>query len=475
MVTFNVGVEIAQLLFVGNVLLVLAVLRPYLVRVPAWLPGRSSWKFLRSRSSMMAQRRSDLETQAFQMTVEDKAEAEHASLGKATTHASGLGSGAGTRSANAGRSAAPSAGIVAMLRREPFLLVLVAVLLLLTVVDPTRVARYPRLVDWPTVTALAGLMVLTKGIELSGYLHGVAIHLIARLRTTRSLALFLVISAALLATVLTNDIALFIVVPLTLALRRLADLPIARLIVFEALAVNAGSALTPIGNPQNLFLWHVSQTSFVHFTAQMLPLVALLILSLLLLTVLCFDTSRIEVGPMAETPSSKRRLFAVSLLLYVPFVVLIDMHRPMIGLAAVLVIYLVGFRRILMQSDWALIVVFILMFIDLRLVAEIGTVRDALRHVGLDDPRHLFVAGIFSSQIISNVPAVILLEPYSRQWALLAYAVNVGGFGFVLGSLANLIALRLAQTRGIWLTFHLYSIPFLMSVGLLVYAWLFWI
>ena len=65
----------------------------------------------------------------------------------------------------------------------------------------------------------------------------------------------MVFSAAVLSTFLTNDVALFIIVPLTLTLRRLCEIPVSRLIIFEALAVNAGSLLTPIGNPQNILLW----------------------------------------------------------------------------------------------------------------------------------------------------------------------------------------------------------------------------
>ncbi|MCL7680038.1 SLC13 family permease, partial [Klebsiella pneumoniae] len=87
----------------------------------------------------------------------------------------------------------------------------------------------------------------------------------------RSLALFLVCAAALLSTFLTNDVALFIVVPLTLTLKKLCAIPVNRLIIFEALAVNAGSLLTPIGNPQNILLWGRSGLAFGEFILHMAP------------------------------------------------------------------------------------------------------------------------------------------------------------------------------------------------------------
>ncbi len=111
-------------------------------------------------------------------------------------------------------------------------------------------------------------MMLTKGVELSGYFDVLGRKMVRRFATERKLALFMVFSAALLSTFLTNDVALFIVVPLTLTLRKLCEIPVTRLIIFEALAVNAGSLLTPIGNPQNILLWGRSDLSFTAFTGR---------------------------------------------------------------------------------------------------------------------------------------------------------------------------------------------------------------
>ncbi|MFD2273515.1 hypothetical protein ACFS07_27300 [Undibacterium arcticum] len=139
-----------------------------------------------------------------------------------------------------------------------------------------------------------------------------------------------------------------------------------------------------------------------------------------------------------------------------------------------LAIFLLGFRKVLARVDWGLILVFVLMFIDLRLLAQLDLVRDVIGNIGLAQPQRLYLAGIAASQLISNVPAAILLAEYTRDWRLTAYAVNVGGFGFMLGSLANIIALRMTHQRSAWLVFHLYSLPFFLLVtGGLVYLWLF--
>ncbi len=122
---------------------------------------------------------------------------------------------------------------------------------------------YLRLVDWQTIGALAGLLAITQGVERSGMLQAAAARAAGAHGTTcAAWCCCWPPAAAVLSALVTNDVSLFLLVPLTRVLATQAHLPLARLVVIEALAVNAGSALTPIGNPQNLFLWHRSGESF---------------------------------------------------------------------------------------------------------------------------------------------------------------------------------------------------------------------
>ena len=359
------------------------------------------------------------------------------------------------------------------LRGDYFFWVLLGVLMLLTALEPGRIFVYPSLVDWSTIAALTGLLVLAKGVELSGYLHHLGKRLIQLMPTDRALAMFLVLAAAFLSTLLTNDVALFVVVPLTIGLRAVSTVPVTRLVVFEALAVNAGSALTPIGNPQNLFLSQLSRTSFPQYVGAMLPLAFIFLVPLLLLTASIFTRRTILITDNALLLPLDKRLLYLSLALYFPFLFFIDSHQAEAAAILVLAVFLVARRRALAQVDWALLLVFVLMFLDVRLIAEHPVVHPLIERIGLDDPQRLYFAGIAISQLISNVPTAILLAEYSDDWRLIAYAVNVGGFGFVLGSLANIIALRMAHDSRAWLIFHVFSLPFLLVVSGLVYLWLF--
>lgn len=351
--------------------------------------------------------------------------------------------------------------LLSRLRQDSLLLILVLLSLGLTLLHPDAVVTYPQRVDWATIAALAGLLMLTTGLEESGFLQRAAFELLTRMHTERHLALLLVGASAVLASALTNDIALFIVVPLTLGLHGMASLPTSRLVIFEALAVNAGSVLTPIGNPQNLFLWHRSGIAFHGFVGEMLPLALILLGVLGVFTVLAFPARPIDTHEDIAPPPLTRGLLWSSLALYPVFIVLLDLHRPWWALAVVAGVFLVGFRRVVLLVDWALIVVFVLMFIDLRLLAEQPWICVAVDAIGLSDPARLYLSGVLISQLISNVPAAILLAEHSEHWRVIAYAVNVGGFGFMIGSLANLIALRLLGDKRAWWSFHAYSLPFL--------------
>jgi Na+/H+ antiporter NhaD/arsenite permease-like protein len=363
--------------------------------------------------------------------------------------------------------------VLESLRRDRFLHILLLALLLLGLASPTPLAAYPALVDWPTIAALTGLLALTQAVEASGALHRLGHWLVGCMASERAAALALVGTAAALSTVLTNDVALFVTVPLTLGICRITPLPATRLVIFEALAVNAGSALTPIGNPQNLFLWQRSGVSFAAFMEHMLPLVVALLALLLLATAAAFSGRALQASHPAPAQPLDRRLLGAALLLYPVFLLLTELRLAPWALLAVL-LCLGGLRwRVLQRIDAGLLLVFVLMFIDLRLLVGLPAVQQALAGWGLAQPQPLYWAGIASAQIVSNVPAAIALAEFSSDWKVLAYAVNIGGFGLALGSLANLIALRLLAVPRAWVAFHAWSLPFLLVGAALGWGLLF--
>jgi Na+/H+ antiporter NhaD/arsenite permease-like protein len=351
--------------------------------------------------------------------------------------------------------------ILRWLRTEWLLLLLLAVLPLLLWRVPTAPAGLAALVDWKTVGALAGLMVLSRGLEVSGLIARAGIAVVGRLRSERTLAAALILFAALLSAVITNDVALFVTVPLTLALARMVPLPLPRLVIFQALAVNAGSAASPVGNPQNLFLWQVSGAGFVEFLLAMLPLAAAMLAILLALVPLAFARRPITLSE-APTPEPLRTpLMALSLAAYPAFLAAVNAGLAVPAAAAVIALYALAFRFVLRGLDWPLLLVFVLMFVNLGLLGRLPGIAEAMP-AALELPGGAYTLGALLSQGMSNVPAAIFLAPFTDDWRALAWGVNVGGFGLAIGSLANLIALRLARASGLWGQFHLWSVPVLV-------------
>lgn len=340
--------------------------------------------------------------------------------------------------------------------------VLIAVAVVFAFVRPRAPMDWLRLVDWQTVGALAGLLAITQGVEKSGMLQAAARRLLAHTHTQRGLALALTATAALLSALVTNDVSLFLLVPLTRVLANQAHLPLARLVVLEALAVNAGSALTPIGNPQNLYLWHRSGESFFGFMAMMGPTVAMMLFWLFAAAWWLVPRTPIALREETEAAPVQPRLLALAGVLFVGFVVALDRQWLLPGLGVVFGVFLVTYPRVLRGIDWALLAIIALMFVDLRQLAELPAIAALLGHWPIDTGWRTYLAAIVTSQFISNVPAAILLDRYVHDLPALAAGVSVGGFGCVLGSLANLIALRLAKLPNGLREFHRISIPFLL-------------
>jgi Na+/H+ antiporter NhaD/arsenite permease-like protein len=343
--------------------------------------------------------------------------------------------------------------------------VLLAAALVFALARPRAPLDYARLIDWQTLGALAGLLAITQGVERSGMLQAAAARLLSRTRDLRRLAYLLTGSAAALSALVTNDVSLFLLVPLTRALAEQAHLPLARLVVLEALAVNAGSALTPIGNPQNLFLWHVSGQSFAGFIAMMAPTVVVMLFWLFTAVRLLMPRAPLVLKPSDQGKAAEPRLLWLSGALFAGFVIALDRHWLVAGLALVFGAFLLLRPRVLLGIDWALLAIIALMFIDLRQLAELPAVTALFASRPIGEGWRAYLAAIVASQFISNVPATILLERFVHDLPALAAGVSVGGFGCVLGSLANLIALRLAKLPNGLREFHRISIPFLLACG----------
>jgi Na+/H+ antiporter NhaD/arsenite permease-like protein len=119
--------------------------------------------------------------------------------------------------------------------------------------------------------------------------------------------------------------------------------------------------------------------------------------------------------------------------------------------------------------DWLLIATFILMFIDFALLAKLRPLSAFAGSIDMSKSRNVFAGSALLSQFISNVPASIFISKFSVNWQAMAYGADVAGNGTIIGSLANIIALRLLKPKSpfVWVEFHKYSVPFfLVTAGI---------
>ena len=360
------------------------------------------------------------------------------------------------------------------IREETVLLLLLALFIILTAVIPGHIHEYHEFIDWKTIITLLCLIITATGIKESGYLEKAAKRILGCIHNERTLAFFMVYLSAALSTFLTNDITLFIVVPLTLGMQRILKNDLMKVVIFEAIAVNAGSTLTPIGNPQNIFLWHNWGNTFASYMFNMLLPSAVMASVLAVFIMIFFRSSRLVFNTENEifcvkNPGidTKKNLGFISFGLMAVFIVALQFRWYFYMLPVIIFFFLVYERKVLARVDWLLILAFAFMFIDFALIARAKPVLDVLRLIDMSNAVNVYLSSALISQFISNVPGAIFMSRFSNNWETIAYGVNIAGNGTIIGSLANIIAIRLLKPKGpdIWLTFHFYSIPFFIITG----------
>ena len=330
-------------------------------------------------------------------------------------------------------------------------------------VDPGLPRRTPELIDWESLSVITALIMASKGLELSGIFSRLAPHLIraANHSERRLMALFILV-ISLSSAVIMNDTAMLVFIPLVVATSKIARVDTARAVTLSAIAANVGSALTPIGNPQNIIIWHSYGLGFLEFVRSMFPFVSLWLVILLAfsITIKNRELSVEWIPPVAL----RKTLLVVSLVSLVADILLTEIGKAPLAFIFTLFAFLLLGREVLKGFDWVLVLTFAFIFIDFNELAFL------LRNADLKFPTGgigLFFVSAVLSQLFSNVPATVLLLASKPEWLPLSLGVNIGGSGIVVGSMANLIALRIARV-GVR-DFHRYSIPYFL-VALLVSA-----
>ena len=300
--------------------------------------------------------------------------------------------------------------------------------------------------DWKTLGCLFCVLAVASALRLMGAFDRAARAVIARFRSPRPLALALVLTTAGLSCVATNDMALIMMLPLSAATLMGANLPrlVAPVFVLQSLAANLCGMIVPFGNPQNLYLYSYYGLGLGDFLATMALPFALSTISIVACTWwLCGRTdssspsdTRNLAMPM---PLGRRRLAAYGLLFALTLLAVFRIVPVAAAVAVVAAALAALDRRSLAAVDWGLLATFACFFVFAGNLARVPEVSAWLSPL-MADHGLLVSAGL--SQIISNVPAAVLLSHFTGTWQPLLAGVNIGGAGTLVGSLASLITLQ---------------------------------
>jgi Na+/H+ antiporter NhaD/arsenite permease-like protein len=302
----------------------------------------------------------------------------------------------------------------------------------------------PRFTDTTLLQVLFALLVAVEALRESRMFDLVVAATIRRFRRARSFALAMLVVAGLLAALLTNDVALFIVIPFTLAAGRMSGFDVRTVVALEVVAANLLGSLTPLGNPQNLFVYHQAGWSATGFMRIMLPFV--LASAAFLVAAIWLLVPRRDVETPEPATHSIERWRAttgiVTLLLVILEILRVVPAWPAAALAAVC---LFGFlRHRIGEMGLSIVPLFFFAFIIVEGLRSLG-IYELLETMPASKPEiRLYLAGLFGSQVLSNVPMAILLSPVAEgRWIHLLYGVNAGGCGTIIASLANLLGWRI--------------------------------
>ena len=342
--------------------------------------------------------------------------------------------------------------------------------------------QYLGYIDLRTLAILFSLMTVMAGLRRQGFFDGLGRALLSRTHSTLQLTLVLVGLCFFGSMFITNDVSLLTFVPFTfVVLSRLgADVRRALLIpvvCMQTIAANLGSMLTPIGNPQNLYLYGKSGMSIEGFVLLMLPytLVSLLLLLAWAALVCRKASAALSVDELVSSSSASQGDQKIILLYLVLFAVcLLSVIRVLpygIAFAAVLVCALFADPRTLRMVDYSLLLTFVAFFIFIgnlgRIPAFSGWLQEFLTG------REVLVA-VLASQVTSNVPAALLLSGFTAETQALIIGTNLGGLGTLIASMASLISYRqIARElpQGKKQYFGLFTLSNLIFLAILLGVW----
>ena len=344
--------------------------------------------------------------------------------------------------------------IVAFLKKEVVLVVAVILAVVSMFLIPPD-ATYIEYIDFRTLSILFCLMSVMAGLQEMGVFREIAEVLLNKVHKVWQLVMILVMLCFFFSMLITNDVALITFVPFTFIILELLGEEFSRkliipIVVMQTIAANLGSMFTPIGNPQNIYLHGISQMGIGEFLTLMLPYT---LFSFVLLAAYCLYLGKKSEKGITETPFQKFRemtnrthlqghtkdLVRYVLLFLLSLLTVAGKVPYPVTLLVVLITMALFDRKLFCKIDYALLITFIGFFVFIGNMGRVTIFRDFLQR--MIEGNEVMTA-VVSSQVISNVPAALLLSGFTKNYEALIIGTNLGGLGTLIASMASLISYK---------------------------------
>lgn len=309
-------------------------------------------------------------------------------------------------------------------------------------------AEYVTYIDYKTLGLLFCLMTIMAGYQEMGIFKLIGEALLKRVNGSRGVATILIFLCFFTSMFITNDVALITFVPLALTVLTMAGLEhfVVPVVVLQTIAANLGSMMMPFGNPQNLYLYSKANIGMVEFIKIILPYG---IFSFLLLIFSLFFIKKEEVklaglGEQKETFNiGKIGIYSVLFLLSISAVAHLISWKIILVLVVVVVFFME--RKVFAKVDYSLLLTFVFFFVFIGNLGRIPAFCQMLQNIIQGNE---MITAVLASQVISNVPAALLLSGFTNEWSSLIIGTNLGGLGTLIASMASLISYKqIAQNQ----------------------------
>lgn len=299
---------------------------------------------------------------------------------------------------------------------------------------------YKNYLDYKTLATLFSMLVIVTALEKIHFFKLLSEKIITKFGSLRSVALVLIYITFLGSMIIANDMALITFLPLGFYVLNSTNQKkyMAFIFIMQNIAANLGGMLTPFGNPQNLYLYNYFNIPVSEFTSIML---APFVVSVFLITLSCLflPKTKLKIEIKLDEKLDKTKSILYFVLFGIFLLVILNVINYLIGMAIVFLAILFIDKQVLKKVDYPLLITFASFFIFAGNVSRIPIVIGFFTNL-LN--KNTLLTGVLSCQFISNVPSAILLSKFTANYADLLLAVNIGGTGTLVASLASLITYR---------------------------------